>query len=397
MKKLLCIFIILIIMLPCTSFAVDSTIEYNYKIVDRRVTVWGVVTNANLDTKATIKVLNKDEILYINQMYTQDGGIFEFVFNLPKDLPYGIYTLKLGTNTDADMCIGEISYSETIERKFFDCDLTVNINGYIPTISGTVTSYYNKRVNIYVMDETDNVVVYFREFDSTSGVQNISLNTLPSLLDGRQYRMMVECVGDGVTLFEVNALINTSFLLVSGTGSIKLSENVYADASVDSMGYGINQTRIFYDIEKELTFPNLAPYMSCNVKLTGYEKVQAEIDDSKSFFHDYSVSGNADSIKYVNIQVCDMPSISEKIFTVEYDPSELEVVDLCGFTTKKDTIVGNVENTDITIISFEIGKIVFESTKNVADSKIITGTINRIVFKKLDVNTSQVKCTVSSK
>ena len=383
-------------MLPCTSFAVDSAIECNYKIVDRQVTVWGVVTNSNLDTIATIMVQNKDDILYINQMYTQDGGTFEFVFNLPKDLPYGIYTLQMGTNTDADMYLGEICYTETIEREFFDCDLTVNINGYVPTISGTITSYYNRQVNIYMIDEIDNIVVYINEFDSTSGVQNISLNALPSLLAGRQYRLIIECVGDDVTLFELDAEIDTSIFLVSGTGSIKLADNVYVDASIDSAGYGIKQTRIFYDLEKELTFPNLAAYMSFDVKLTGYEKVQAEIDDSKSFFEDYSVSGNTDSIKYVNIQVCDMPAISEKIFTVEYDSSELEVVDLCGFTAKKDTTPGQVTDTDITVISFENGKIVFKTTKASADSNIITGAINRIVFKKLDVNNAQVKCTVSS-
>ncbi len=395
MKKLLCVFLIFIIMLPCTSFAADCAIECNYKILGRQVTVWGVVTNSDSNTIATIMVQNKDDILYINQMNTKDGGSFEFVFNLPKDLPYGIYTLKVGSNTDADMYMGEIYYTETVEKEFINCDLSVDIASYVSTVSGTITCYQGKQVNINVLNTTDNTVLYNETLTSVGGTHNISF-TLPSLLYNKEYSMVVECLKDAASLFKIDAVIDSSILLVSGTGNIELADNVYVNAAVDASGYELKKSKITQNISKEITLPNLLANMTCNVRITGYEIVQKDIGDVDATTDIYTVTGGVGSKAYVNINVCDMPVISEKILTVEYDPTKLEVVDLCGFTFKNDTTLGQVPGTDITILCAESGKIVFRVNKQLPYSKIITGTINRIVFKKLNGDTALVNCMVAS-
>ncbi len=136
--------------------------------------------------------------------------------------------------------------------------------------------------------------------------------------------------------------------------------------------------------------------MSCTVQLTGYETVQKDIGDIEAISDTYTVTGMEGSKSYVNINVCDMPVISQKIFTVEYDPTMLEVVDLCGFTSDNDTTLGQVPGADVTVINLESGKIVFDVNKNLPNEKTITGTINRIVFKKLNGNAALVNCMVAS-
>ena len=379
MKKLLCIFLIFIIMLPCTSFATDSAIECNYKILGRRVTVWGVVANSDSNTIATIMVQNKDDILYINQMHTKDEGTFEFVFNLPKDLPYGIYTLKVGSNTNADKYIGEIYYTKTVEREFIDCDLSVDIASYVPTVSGTITCYYGKQVNINVLNTTDNTVVYDKIITSADGTHNISFS-LPNLLHSKEYSIVVECLKDGTSLFEIEAVIDSSILLISCIGSIKLADNVYVNAVVDTSGYELKQSTITKNISKEITLPNLAANMTCAVQFIGYEAEPENFGTIDIIEEGYTVYEKYRESLYVYIDVVDMPTISNKVFTIEYDADKTEVIDLCGFTRAKDLTIGEVMGTDVEILSFENGKIVFKVNKNLPTDKIISGTLNTIVF-----------------
>ena len=77
-------------------------------------------------------------------------------------------------------------------------------------------------------------------------------------------------------------------------------------------------------------------------------------------------------------------------YTLNYDPDVLELIDACAFTYPFETGIGNVEGTDITIISVSDGTIIF----SVSD-KTAAGTINCLKFNSLRNADSEISITAS--
>lgn len=84
------------------------------------------------------------------------------------------------------------------------------------------------------------------------------------------------------------------------------------------------------------------------------------------------ISANTEKDNFFNFVIM-LPKSSQGIRTivVEYNPDELEVIDLCASTSRQDLKTGIVEGTNINVIEFAQGKIVFEvgiSNKAAANS-----------------------------
>lgn len=58
--------------------------------------------------------------------------------------------------------------------------------------------------------------------------------------------------------------------------------------------------------------------------------------------------------------VPEKPGVKERIVTVTYNPDELEVFDLCAVTPAPETGIGSVEGTNIEVVGFSPGKIVYK-------------------------------------
>ncbi|MEN6312662.1 MAG: galactose oxidase [Clostridiaceae bacterium] len=73
--------------------------------------------------------------------------------------------------------------------------------------------------------------------------------------------------------------------------------------------------------------------------------------------------------------------IGQYTFTITYDPDELEAVDLCGSTSKIDLAAGNITGTDVQIVQFAPGTIVFKKTGSAQSYEIWSGIVNTVRFK----------------
>ncbi|MGE5472859.1 MAG: fibronectin type III domain-containing protein [Ignavibacteriales bacterium] len=83
------------------------------------------------------------------------------------------------------------------------------------------------------------------------------------------------------------------------------------------------------------------------------------------------------------INAKDIKNFSQHSFMIEYNPLELEVVDLCARTELPDITDGEVIDTDINIEEFTSGYIKFSACKPIAMGKSWSGFVNDIRFKCL--------------
>lgn len=82
----------------------------------------------------------------------------------------------------------------------------------------------------------------------------------------------------------------------------------------------------------------------------------------------------------IGLSASDVTDFSGYTLTVIYNKDVLEVNDLCTLTTTKELTIGKIKGTDVEVIQFEPGKIVFKVDKPIEIGKTWSGIINRIGF-----------------
>ncbi|MCQ4936299.1 fibronectin type III domain-containing protein, partial [Anaerotignum propionicum] len=92
----------------------------------------------------------------------------------------------------------------------------------------------------------------------------------------------------------------------------------------------------------------------------------------------------------VNITAAHMSNDPTKIYTVTYNPEELQLTDFAAQTTVENIQVGNIEGTDINIVSNCDGVITFTINKNKYSSKSWTGVVTLIKFHSKITGESQL-------
>ncbi len=75
--------------------------------------------------------------------------------------------------------------------------------------------------------------------------------------------------------------------------------------------------------------------------------------------------------------------VSGRTFTVEYDPAELEVLDLCAFTQAAELSPGLLGDAGLEIMSFAPGLVEFTITRTMESGSIWSGVLNCIRFRAL--------------
>ncbi|MCX7922700.1 MAG: fibronectin type III domain-containing protein [Clostridia bacterium] len=95
----------------------------------------------------------------------------------------------------------------------------------------------------------------------------------------------------------------------------------------------------------------------------------------------YTLSCTQGEVFNLLLTVSDVQDFSTMKFTLVYNPEELEVVDLCSMTSKANLSIGNILWTDIRIVQFTPGTIVFTKTGSIQEGQTFTGVVNSIRFK----------------
>lgn len=98
---------------------------------------------------------------------------------------------------------------------------------------------------------------------------------------------------------------------------------------------------------------------------------------------DNTIAVNCSSNKdfELNLTANNVSDLSKYTFTVKYKPEVLEVIDLSTPTPQNELTVGKIAGTNINIVSFTDGKIVFTIDNTVKPGELWTGITNKIKFR----------------
>ena len=102
-------------------------------------------------------------------------------------------------------------------------------------------------------------------------------------------------------------------------------------------------------------------------------------------------------VNYV-ITGLNIKNLDQRVFTVNYDPNALEVLDLSMRTQVKETDAENIIGANIDIIEFDkvSGKIKFKYNKTVSNGMTWSGTVNTIQFKcRMATGTTLIQYSVN--
>lgn len=389
----------------------QANIECSYTTDGYRVNITGRVLNVNTPHMVTLMVGEIENLVYIDQTTSTSSGEFEFNFSVPETLPEGNYSFKINHQNSDTPYTGVLNYKyieRTITREFVNSDIIVNVNGYIPTIQGTLSCIEGKSATISIINTTNNTVIAEDTVTSDDGVYNLNY-TLPSLLLGKKYSITISCLEGNSTLVYVNAIIDSAVILVTVSGEIQVADNVRLDAQLQSANIeSLNKnTSVTANRAISATIPNLVAYMSCNLSLQGYETIEnpelnpvPDENEEVQIVSTYNATGEINSLFYLVVNIKDIPYLSDYIFTMEYEPTKTELVDACAFTQELETTSGVIQGTNIEILSAESGKITFRINEELPSNKVSSGVVNLLKFKKLvseDVSiTSKIERNVES-
>lgn len=108
----------------------------------------------------------------------------------------------------------------------------------------------------------------------------------------------------------------------------------------------------------------------------------------------YSFSCNLNEIFDVNMLLSDIKDLSQTTFTINYDTSQVELIDIVSSTFNKDLSGGKWSDCDVYIVQNTQGKFVFEIKKTIPDGQAWFGVANSIRFKSKINGNVQITFTI---
>ena len=256
-KKIATLLIICISIMLCvniTAFAdevqsiscIATANEYN-------VVISGQISNATESNQITLLVGDINKILYLDQVSSEENGKFIFKFRMPADLPSGRYPFAVGSNSMAAVYRGSFLYEGKKEyKKFVNADLNIAIDGYIPTVTGVMSSFDTSHTVFKVTNITDNTVIANELVNAGDGEHTISY-TLPSLAEPKKYTADILFVDGTEDLGSVKITIDSSVITVKASGNITVGDDVKLDIQLKSLNTGLIDKSASVTSNKTLT------------------------------------------------------------------------------------------------------------------------------------------------
>ena len=281
MKKFISVLLLIVLFTvnTITIFAENATITANVENTGRSVTVTG---NISTGAEKQISIYLTDangNIAYVNQIESGANGDFAITFSLAETAIEGTYNLTVGgTNVETP---ARLSFTYEKQRvQFVDADVNVTISGYVPSISGTVYCTEGKTITLSIINKTDDTTVANETITSETGVFDLSY-TLPSLLNPKEYVVLVSCAENNSSLADMSVTIDSSILALEVSGTVSTAENVNVDAELQSVNTGlIDKSETFTGSKSvSVTIPNILSTASFHLVAKGYEAVEASEEE----------------------------------------------------------------------------------------------------------------------
>ena len=116
---------------------------------------------------------------------------------------------------------------------------------------------------------------------------------------------------------------------------------------------------------------------------------------TKNSTQSFTLDSEADETFGMIFTASNLENPSLYTFTVTYNASELDVVDLCASTSRTDLAAGSVIGTDIQIVQYSPGTIMFRKISTGTSGQSWSGTVNSIKFKSKITGHPVVQYTVN--
>ena len=379
-KKIIMLMLICLFACLNTIYAQASQISCSAQIEGQNVSINGQIPNVIQPKMVTLLVGTPENIIYIDQKVSDASGNFNFNFPLSKNIAPGNYDLRVGSNSEALMYIGTLNYissSVDVRNKFIEADVTVDISGYVPTITGTISCTESKTINFNIVNKTDNTVVADETITSENGIFNLSY-TLPTLLIPKEYELTFSCIENNRTLTDMVVVIDSSTLLLELSGAVSTAENVDVAAQLQSVNTGLidKETSFTGTDSVSVTIPNILSSATFNLSAQGYETVP------ENDYSIYTLYLNTGEESIVLAKVNNISAISEKVYELTYNSTK--VVPVIPYGIDSENLSGTVRNNGTEILSLEDGRIVFRIVDiPSSEGKYRSGTINIFRFKNI--------------
>ena len=378
MKKIFVIFLVCFLFFSHITYASTDSIICNASVEGRNVSISGQLPGSTSTNQITLLVGSAEDIVYINQFPSNADGSFNYNFSVADNVAYGTYEYKVGNDAEFPVYTGVINIEPdlTVEELFLDADMRVSIDGYVPKIEGTLSCMEGKTVNFNITNTTDNTVIANDTITVDDNVYNMSY-TLPSLLSTKDYSVTVSCKYGTKTLAVMNINIDTALLVVTISGTVETADNVSISAHLQTENSELlDKNTLFAGSEQiSVTIPNLVSGASFLFNLEGYRTVEMN-----PIYSSHTVTGSEGKEVLIIVSASNISNFNEKIFTIEFDESKLEAVDLTA--QSKDCLISSGIDRNVEILSFNQGIIKFKiNNLNVESGKTWNGVLNMIKFR----------------
>lgn len=370
--------ITVLLLLSCNTYAEETktlsllatTDGENISVVESDIT--SEVDNSNMNVKVVKYVNDVEQIIYQGPLGGYDNGIWNFtdfskiqfmvIFNWEEPDDGGIYVVPINETVVNEVQSAVIESDSDGEKE--------------EPVQATL-------LNSEIIQPSLNIVERF--YINNSEITN---NFTSQNLKGND------------TLFARYTITNSGTL----TQSVQLILCVYStegrllDMAVISDTIASNETK---DIEKSLTvasnvsacYAKVFLWDGLNTLRPLHDTVQIGSENSSIEVATATVDCTLNKEYNLVTTVENMPTNDDGQYTITYNPSKLELVDLCSLTYKKELTAGVINGTNITIVSVDTtsGKIVFKNPN--ADAGNVSKVLNSFKFRGL-VSNEQTTITI---
>ncbi len=391
------------------SLITEGDISAQVTVDNRAVTVSGS-TAAGSNKAVTILVRGSDgNIAYINQGTSDSNGDFEFIFTMPNSAVSGKYTAMLGGDGVSTTTTIEFDYTAGIAAPL---TAGISVGDTVITVSGTTNIGAGKTISLNANKKGQSTQLFATPKTTLTladGSYAFTIN-ISELAGNGEYTVTVTAEGVQVPVVKNFIYPQTVAEPLTAPVLLPVQNNDITDKTVKLSWYGSQggSGTITYSLYvngnlliEQLTgtsyvVQNLSPKTQYAFKLVAKDSLGTEatsnilsVTTKESAV--VSVSTNTIQInciedKTYNIIVVgkNITDLSNKVFTLEYDPQKLEAIDLCSLTKAADVTEGTVTGTDIIITEFDEmnGTIKFKLNKSF-EGKQWTGVVNAVRFKSL--------------
>jgi hypothetical protein len=111
--------------------------------------------------------------------------------------------------------------------------------------------------------------------------------------------------------------------------------------------------------------------------------------NTKSSTQTYFIDTTNGQIFNIMFTANEVDNPSQYTYTITYNPQDFEIIDLCGVTARIDLTTGNIIGTDIQVLQYTEGTIVFKKLGSYT-GQAWTGLVNSIKFKSKTDNQTQI-------